>query len=644
VLSLSTAGAHCHWQDSGFFLAGVKDLGILYPPGFVLYLLLAKAWTLLFSFLDFTYAVHLFSSACAATAAAAIGLAGRELVRRADADGVAAAGAGATAGSLAASGYSFWMAGIYAKPYALLYAVLALLLWRMLRARQTRSPRDLTIVALLIGLAWQAHPSATLAGGAFVAFVAAEGRALGVRGVAARAGLAAAAALLPSLLLPFLSAREPAVRFAEIAGLGDVFGYLTGERFVGQGQVFRGGADRWGTLVEYFREEFLPVGLILGTVGLALLIRRDRALAVGLALWVVPYTLVATTFGIEGQQDHWYVAAWLPLHLATARAAAELWRRKAAVAAAVGVAGVAWAAVSNHSDLDQRRYDSAEVFAECLLKPLPPAAVLIVGADDAASTTFHAQRIRGLRPDVLVVRASHLGAPWYERTLPPLTERGRGKGLPPLQRNALDFAFSMSAAGRPVFLDLPLPEMPERASFGSLFRIGPGAPVFERVAYPVEPEAVRSTFRRARGVRPELPDGTRPREPYERRLLIFLLRAKLHEAEAAMKARKLPEARAAFETVVRADPEAAGLVEVAFPLGSLLYAEGRGAEAEPWFRRALDGGPNPSQAALSWLHLGLIRRAAGDAERAKACFERARGVPGAPPAVLRAVQENAAPR
>src|SRR5215213_5741440 len=63
------------------FLAAVKDLGVLYPPGFVLYLVLCKTWTLLLGFLDFTLAVHLFSSVCAAGAAAAIAVAARELLR-----------------------------------------------------------------------------------------------------------------------------------------------------------------------------------------------------------------------------------------------------------------------------------------------------------------------------------------------------------------------------------------------------------------------------------------------------------------------------------------------------------------------------------------------------------------------------------
>ena len=57
-LSLSTIGRQVYWQDSGIFLSAVKDLGILYPPGFILYVVLCKLWTVLFFFLDFTYALE----------------------------------------------------------------------------------------------------------------------------------------------------------------------------------------------------------------------------------------------------------------------------------------------------------------------------------------------------------------------------------------------------------------------------------------------------------------------------------------------------------------------------------------------------------------------------------------------------------
>ena len=80
ALSLSTVGSHVYWQDSGAFLCAVKELGVLYPPGYVFYLLLCKLWTQLLFFVDFTPAVHLFSSLCTALAAAFLTAAIRALL------------------------------------------------------------------------------------------------------------------------------------------------------------------------------------------------------------------------------------------------------------------------------------------------------------------------------------------------------------------------------------------------------------------------------------------------------------------------------------------------------------------------------------------------------------------------------------
>src|SRR2546430_14044946 len=118
ALSSFTVGAHVGWQDSGFYLAAVKELGVLYPPGFALYLILCKGWTLLLGFLDFTPAVHLFSSCCAAAAAGVLAVAARDLLRTQGSlspGGAPSDAAAIAAGCLAASGFSFWSAGLLAK-------------------------------------------------------------------------------------------------------------------------------------------------------------------------------------------------------------------------------------------------------------------------------------------------------------------------------------------------------------------------------------------------------------------------------------------------------------------------------------------------------------------------------------------------
>src|SRR5579863_2160554 len=65
ALSLLTVSTTVFWQDSGFYLTAVHEFSILYPHGFVLYLVLGKAWTFLMAPLfGFTLSVHLFSALC----------------------------------------------------------------------------------------------------------------------------------------------------------------------------------------------------------------------------------------------------------------------------------------------------------------------------------------------------------------------------------------------------------------------------------------------------------------------------------------------------------------------------------------------------------------------------------------------------
>ena len=83
---------------------------------------------------------------------------------------------------------------------------------------------------------------------------------------------------------------------------------------------------RFAHAARYLGEEFLVVGGLCALGGLARLARLNRRLLVGLAAWVVPSALLAILFRIEGQEDFWLVASWLPLHLASAVFLADLTR------------------------------------------------------------------------------------------------------------------------------------------------------------------------------------------------------------------------------------------------------------------------------------------------------------------------------
>src|SRR5882672_9497379 len=127
LLSAGTVGSHVFWQDPGYYLTAVRDVSVLYPHGFVLYLVLCKGWTLVAApVFGFVLAVHLFSSLCAAGGAAFTALAARDFLRKAAPDASADLPA-VLASCLMSAGYCYGHAAIIAKTYALFYMLLALL-------------------------------------------------------------------------------------------------------------------------------------------------------------------------------------------------------------------------------------------------------------------------------------------------------------------------------------------------------------------------------------------------------------------------------------------------------------------------------------------------------------------------------------
>jgi hypothetical protein len=612
ALSISTVGSGVYWQDSGFYLAAVRDLAVLYPHGFVLYELLCRGWTQLLFFVDFTLAVHLFSALCGALGSAALGLAVRDLLRARGGlfrvlprdPGPLADDCGTAAGLLFASAYTVWSSSIYAKVYAFFYLVLAALLWRMIRAAESGRPRDLTLVAILIGLAWQAHPSAAGAGLALLGFVWLFGGALGARGLLLRVVLAAACALAPLLLLPALADGSSPVAFGEPTDAAEILRYATGARFVGKAGAFDAGGDRWVTAARFAWEDFLGVGLALAAAGAARMGCSNRRLLGGLVLWIAPYTVLTTVFSLEGQQDHWYVAAWLPAFLAAGVGLAALglrWGRGAALG--VAAAGVAWAVVANRADLDRRGYDLADRFGRLHLEPLAPEAIFLSTSDDTSSTTHYLQIVRKVRPDVIVVRAGQLGSGsdgtpgWYDRALrrregriaaPPYAEIGsRFPRAPKVAVSCAAFIHANAGIGRPLYVEEP----PPPAMLPSGLALAPAGPLWRIVRrgeerledWPLspEPEELKPLFRRARGqVAEREPSGTTYRaEPYERRLFAALLRARLMRAEWHIGRREFERAEPLYASILRADAETASLPEVVNPLGAARLHLGDAARA-----------------------------------------------------------------
>ncbi|HLY10411.1 MAG TPA: DUF2723 domain-containing protein [Planctomycetota bacterium] len=623
VLSLSTAGSHVAWQDSGFFLVAVKELGVLYPPGFPLYLLLCKAWTLVLGGVDFTYAVHLFSATCAALAAGTLAVAAHDLLvtkgplfHTVEDGGPLPEWVGVSIGCLAASGYTFWAAAILAKVYALYYLVLTLLIWRMVRADESGKPRDFTIVAALIGLAWQSHPSATNTGLALALFVAFHRRRIGVPGLLGRIALAAGCALGPLLLLPVLARGDSALRFGDPNSAAGLWDYLTGARFTGKAVNFGFEGVRVTGSLRYFWEEFLGVGVLLVALGVRRLWIENRRLLVGVLAWVLPVLVVTVLFKLEGQHDCWEMAAWIPLWLVAAVGMASVGKlREGAVVLAL--IGTTWAGVANRKDLSQRDYTLSEAMGHLQLDGLDPQAVLFLNADDTSASSLYLQRVKGVRPDVVIVQSTFLGPDpegrpsWYDRALlrlhPDLQApdygriAGRAAGSDPVEWAVAAWANANISPTRPMFFERP--PGPEILRAG--WTLVPAGHLLKMVSRedrridpkywrsPVEPESLPAQFRRERGQYVEYrADEVRVRpEAYERRLLRELLRARKNLADwraLSGTAEGLERSVELYESILELDPWMRQDAGAVVPLARAYFALKRLDRAEPLLKSAVD--------------------------------------------------------
>ncbi|MBI3854822.1 MAG: DUF2723 domain-containing protein [Planctomycetes bacterium] len=597
--SVSTAGSHVYWQDSGFFLVAVKELGILYPPGFALYVLLCKAWTLALGFVDFTYAVHLFSAVCAAGAAGTIAVATRDLLRTkgplfktVEEEGPLAEWIGVSIGCLAAGGYTFWAAAILAKVYAFYFLILALLIWRMIRADESGKPRDFTIVAALIGLAWQAHPSATNAGLALILFAAFHRKAVGWKGLLWRTLLAALCAIGPIHLLPlFTYAGGSALQFGDPGTLSGFFEYVSGSRFTMMPFNFGLEGSRVASVGRYFWEEFLGIGVLLVAAGLYRLWSLNRRLLIGLAAWIVPVLVVTVLFKLEGQHDFWMVAAWIPLWLVAAVGMSMAGRlREAAVV--LGLAGTIWATIANRSDLDQRSYPYAEMMGHAYLDQLAEDSSLYLASDDAQSTVLYLQRVQGVRKDVTVFGPALNSA--FARVLAPTGFRAR-RSLESYHERPDNELFGYTSYA---FLKL----------WGPLWVSARDPKDLPPWKESLPAEQLSKFFRRERGQfldRGLFDFHVRP-EPYEKRLLRLFLLARKHRADALAKEGKFQEAAASYETILRLDPWMEEEPAAVLPLAVIYAGLQQYPRALALFKKAVSLDLLPSKRAEAYYFLAAL--------------------------------------
>ncbi len=400
-------------EDAGHLATAAFELGIPHPPGYPLWCLLARL-AMEVPVGEPCFRASLFSGACAAAAAWLVAA----TVLRLGGGGAAAA----AAALLLVASRTVASQSVVCEVYALNLALIASLLLFYLRWKESPSTGRLAALGFAGALAASHHPTSLLASVPIVAAVLLS-RPFPLRSPRALAAAlgGVVAGLLPILYLPIRSAADPYLDWGDPESLRNLWTVLRRRQYGGASLDLGSLADvgatvgRLGAYASAGAREWaipgLPVVgtvLVLGLAGMGTVVhrRRDRAGARVLAgLFALGGPGVVLLLGLDVAASDVenlpvYGHAGIPALVLLAGVGIGA---LPPVARRLALAIPLLAAVSSLREVDRSRYPWVADWARNVLAGAEERAAIFAYPDDQLFPLYYAQRVEGLRPDVLLL-------------------------------------------------------------------------------------------------------------------------------------------------------------------------------------------------------------------------------------------------
>jgi tetratricopeptide (TPR) repeat protein len=432
-----TLGPTVTGEDSGELVTAAYTMGIAHPPGYPLWCILGKGFTL-FPFGDVAWRVNLMSAVFASLTVGIICLIAIHITRNRIAS---------VAGALAfAFSREFWEQSVIAEVYSLNAFFVALCTLLLLRWNESRDRRLLFAFALALGLSLGNHNTMQVLAPVFALFILAVDRRPWLRWKQyTLAGLCAVLPLAVYLYLPLRSATNPPMDWGNpetLQGFMDVvlrrqytFMFTENPRSIGLFQQ-----QCWAFLSLYV-QEFTPWLAWVPLIGAVALWRRSRAataLLLGIGGAVLFSVILVNNFSIEREAIWVNNVFWIPVYMVVGiligGAVDGLMRVKfVGLRREVGVATVVLVVASllawNWRHNDKSQYFFAHDFATNVFASMEPNAIYFPTADHATFPCIYLQAVEGARPDISI--ANKYGYP--EESIysdMPAEQRARFKKIP----------------------------------------------------------------------------------------------------------------------------------------------------------------------------------------------------------------------
>jgi hypothetical protein len=415
--------------DSGELVATACATGVAHPPGYPLYTMLAKLFTLL-PFGTVAWRANLLSAVCGSAATVMILLAVRRWTRN------------HWAGLLAAGLFAFspliWRYAIQAEVFSLNHLLVATLLYTAVRYSERRDPKFAYLSALVFGLGMSNHHTCLFYGVPIMLWILVTGRRelWTIRRLLAIAGCFLGG-LLPYAYLPIADAYKPAVSWGNASTLK---GFLTHvmRREYGTLQLGAQKLDSSGNFLRGFKEYFLSlprqvfyVGLILAVFGLFHSLRQKRS-AVLAGVTLVAFCFYMVTFHalanlpltdplfLDVHRRFWPLAnlmicVWAGLGFNALASFVPEGRSRDFELAAVALLVVCSAGTVSFIAEDQHDNTIFSDYGRELFRMLPQGALVWTKGDLVINVMRYLQQCEGQRPDVRVIDRELFRRRWMKR-------------------------------------------------------------------------------------------------------------------------------------------------------------------------------------------------------------------------------------
>lgn len=451
----TTLGPTVTGEDSGELVTAAYTMGIAHPPGYPLWCILAKLFTLV-PIGSVAWRVNLMSAVFASFTVGLVCLIGIYVTRNRIAS---VAGAFAFAFSR-----EFWEQSVIAEVYSLNVFFVALCMFLLMRwkeARETNSTHGVETVrykfshdnrflyafAFSLGLSLGNHNTMVVLAPVFTAFVLYFDRHPWLQWK--RNAMAALLAVLPLTIyayLPIRSAANPAMDWGNPETWQNFVDVVTRRQYTFMftenprsiGLFLR---QCWVFATQYY-QEFTPWLAWAPIVGAFVLWRRSRyatVLLISTAAAVLFSVILVNNFSIEREAIWVNNVFWIPVYMIAsvmiaatvdtfmrAKATARWQRLIGAIMALIIVLSLlAW----NWRQNDKSEYYFARDFAANVFKTMEPNAIYFPTADHATFPCIYLQAVEGVRPDITI--ANKYGYP--EESVyagMPVEKRARFKKIP----------------------------------------------------------------------------------------------------------------------------------------------------------------------------------------------------------------------